>query len=33
MKKTFEEPVLEVMMFQAETIMTESNWGDVDWEE
>ena len=37
MKKQFEEPVLEVILFSVEDIMTTSaalqgeDWGDVDW--
>ena len=37
MKKQFEEPILEIIQFSAEDVMTTSvvlqgdDWGDVDW--
>lgn len=33
MKKVFEEPVLTVISFQTEDIVTNSNWGEEDWDE
>lgn len=31
--KYFEEPTLEILMFTSENIMSESNWGEEDWDE